>query len=156
MYTLLSMRSACEVLAPEMVVSGQKFRRKHGHAENRTGIPRTRTIYGSNGLERWKFSRLLISPGTGARGCSRSRRTGGPSSEGWTGMAEENKMRREIGNWKERGAERERERMRKKREKSGIQYIFSVNNRGRKKGGRMDPLLLLDFFFNYGYSERKR
>lgn len=73
MYTLLSMRSACEVLAPEMVVSGQKFRRKHGHAENRTGIPRTRTIYGSNGLERWKFSRLLISPGTGARGCSSDR-----------------------------------------------------------------------------------
>lgn len=62
-------------------------------------------------------------------------------------------------NWeleREGGRERERERMRKKREKSGIQYIFSVNNRGRKKGGGMDPLLLLDFFFNYGYSERKR
>lgn len=145
MYTLLSMRSACEVLAPEMVVSGQKFRRKHGHAENRTRIPRTRTIYGSNGLERWKFSRLLISPGTGARGCSRSRRTGGPSSEGWTGVAEENKMRREIGNWKERGAERER--MRKKREKSGIQYIFSVNNRGRKKGGGDGSPFVTRFFF---------
>ena len=95
MYTLLSMRSACEVLAPEMVVSGQKFRRKHGHAENRTGIPRTRTIYGSNGLERWKFSRLLISPGTGARGCSRSRRTGGLHRR--TGVAEENKMNGGIG-----------------------------------------------------------
>lgn len=60
-------------------------------------------------------------------------------------------------NWElEREGGRERERMRKKREKSGIQYIFSVNNRGRKKGGGMDPLLLLDFFFNYGYSERKR
>lgn len=42
-------------------------RRRHDHAENRTGIPRTRTIYSSNGPERWKFSRLLISPGTGAR-----------------------------------------------------------------------------------------
>lgn len=78
-----------------VTVFGQKLRRKHGHAENRTGIPRTRTIYGSNGPERWKFSRLLISPDTGARGCSYSAL---PRGSQCRLVVDENKMEREI--WK--------------------------------------------------------
>lgn len=51
-------------------------------------------------------------------------------------------------NWElEREGGRERERMRKKREKSGIQYIFSVNNRGRKKGGGDGSPFVTRFFF---------
>lgn len=86
---------ACRVMRPCRVThpSAKNFRASTAMRKIEPEFPQTRTIYGSNGPERWKFSRLLI---FSVCGTSAGARVRNPTSKGMRGKGERRKKKKKI------------------------------------------------------------